>query len=124
MLGWWCHQCRGAGVTGVRVLVSPVSGCWCHRCRGACVTGVGVAVCSLVPCAYCYLCWIVLNILVPSRACQHELELNNLDQAKRIIATFLSDNPSSITMWKVYHSLTNSFVRVFFFYFLGFDVKP
>lgn len=34
------------------------------------------------------------------------MEKKNFDQAKRISASFLSENPYSISMWKVYHSLT------------------
>jgi len=34
------------------------------------------------------------------------MEKKNLDQAKRISAHFLSENPYSISMWKVYHSPT------------------
>lgn len=40
------------------------------------------------------------------RACKHEVEKKRSDQAKRISASFLSENPYSISMWKVYHSLT------------------
>lgn len=34
------------------------------------------------------------------------MEKKNFDQAKKISARFLSENPHSISMWKVYHSLT------------------
>lgn len=38
------------------------------------------------------------------RSCKHEVEKKNLDQAKRISSSFLSEHPHCISMWKVYHS--------------------
>ena len=38
------------------------------------------------------------------RACKHEVEKKNLDQAKRISSSFVSEHPHCISMWKVYHS--------------------
>ena len=42
------------------------------------------------------------------------MEKKNLDEAKKISAHFVSKNPYSISMWKVYHSLTLYMLDIFF----------
>ena len=58
------------------------------------------------------ICNVQLNSLFFYRACKHEMVKKNLDQAKKISAHFLSENPCSISMWKVYHSLTLNMLHV------------
>lgn len=41
------------------------------------------------------------NVILAIRACQHEVEGKNYDQAKRIVTSSLLSNPYSISMWKV-----------------------
>ena len=40
------------------------------------------------------------------------MEKKDLDQAKKISSHFLSENPCSISIWKVYHSLTRYLLHV------------
>ncbi|KAL9984828.1 hypothetical protein ACROYT_G007164 [Oculina patagonica] len=48
-----------------------------------------------------YLKYFPGSVSLALRACKHEVEKKNFDQAKRISASFLSENPYGISMWKV-----------------------